>query len=556
MKKYNIITVSIIIVTIIVSSFACLAESIEEFASLGTGLIYEDIEAPSMFDLDFELKNQIDMLKQQNQKQRSDNESDGLASVVDISTSEYFPPIVSQGSLGTCAAFATTYYQFSYAKNEYLDIETTYQNSASPQATYNLVYNKSKGTGSTIASNYNVLKLIGAPTLSQFPYLSQNQNWNRWVNDIDVQREALNVRLKDYYCEELDTAQNPITYDDDWDLMQIKYLLGAGYPLVFGTCWDYEEENSSSFGEIIIRGNYYDAVSTHAMTVVGYNDNVYYDVNENGQIEDAERGAFKVANSHGTSFGNAGFIWVLYDALNVTTQIPGDWESEYNYDRNPFFSGTESDVNELTYIRVDNTKPLFIGELTVSVSAPNKFFASNSAKHTFNSNPDNKITDQFIGLYDGRGEETFTGKLLFPFNDELFTSDVELHSMDCLFTVADTTFNSEQMATSLSYRITDNLGNTIYSYGAFSLGGTINNYSKLINKSLFVDAQPSATEISGGAIKLDRGDVNFDGVINSTDASFILSMSVNNVEYSYAQEFFGDVNKDGAVNARDALAIM
>ena len=554
MKKYNIITVCIIIVTIIISSFACLAEVMEEELSLATGLIYEDVEAPSLFDLDSELKNQLDMLKQQNQKQRSGNESDGLASVVDLSTSEYFPPIASQGDLGTCAAFAATYYQFTYMKNEFLEIESTYQNAASPQATYNLVYNKSKGSGSTILSNYKVLKHIGAPTLSQFPYLSKNQNWNRWVNDINVQREALNVRLENYYCEELDTAQNPITYSDDWDLMQIKYLLGAGYPLVFGTCLDYESEGSS-FGEIIFRGNY-NVQASHAMTVVGYNDNVYFDVNGNNSIEDAERGAFKVANSHGTGYGNNGYIWVLYDAINVTSQIPGNWESEYTCERNPFFSGSESDVNELTYIRVNNTKPLFVGELTVTASKPDKFFASNSTNYTLLSNPNQANSSSFVRLYDGRGEQAFSGKLLFPFNDELFTSETEIHSMICRLSVSDTTFNSAEMATSISYRITDNLGNTINSHGIVSLGSTVNNYSKIIQKKFFIDAEPSATEVSGGAIKLDRGDVNFDGVINSTDSSFILSMAVNNVEYSYAQEFLADANKDGIVNARDALAIM
>lgn len=46
----------------------------------------------------------------------------------------------------------------------------------------------------------------------------------------------------------------------------------------------------------------------HAMTVVGYNDNVYYDLNKNGKIESFEYGAFLVANSWGNNRDNDGFI--------------------------------------------------------------------------------------------------------------------------------------------------------------------------------------------------------------------------------------------------------
>lgn len=60
--------------------------------------------------------------------------------------------------------------------------------------------------------------------------------------------------------------------------------------------------------------------------VVGYDDNKSYDVNRNGIIEECEKGAFKIANSWGEDFGSGGYAWVLYDALNKETTIPGNWE--------------------------------------------------------------------------------------------------------------------------------------------------------------------------------------------------------------------------------------
>lgn len=143
---------------------------------------------------------------------------------------------------------------------------------------------------------------------------------------------------------------------------------------------------------------------------------------------------------------------------------------------------------------------------------------------------------------------------MFPFNIELFTSNTNLHSLYCGFSVSDTLLNNALSTTSLSYRITDNLGNTVYSYGNFSLGNTWNTNCKFINKTFFIDSEPET--IGSYNINLQRGDVNFDSVIDSVDFNLILKISTKSVTYSYAQEFFADVNKDGKVSAVDALAIM
>ena len=47
------------------------------------------------------------------------------------------------------------------------------------------------------------------------------------------------------------------------------------------------------------------------------------DVNGNGKVETAEKGAFKVANSWGTNRHNDGFLWVSYDALNSVSAAGG-----------------------------------------------------------------------------------------------------------------------------------------------------------------------------------------------------------------------------------------
>ena len=74
---------------------------------------------------------------------------------MDNSQSKYFPPIKSQGSVGSCVAWAETYYQFSYTQNKKLNRTATYENSFSPLWTYNFT-NFSDDIGSYDSATYSV----------------------------------------------------------------------------------------------------------------------------------------------------------------------------------------------------------------------------------------------------------------------------------------------------------------------------------------------------------------------------------------------------------------
>jgi len=46
------------------------------------------------------------------------------------------------------------------------------------------------------------------------------------------------------------------------------------------------------------------------MSIVGYDDSIWCDINGNGVAEAAEKGAFKVANSWGTGWGHEGDCYI------------------------------------------------------------------------------------------------------------------------------------------------------------------------------------------------------------------------------------------------------
>ena len=59
------------------------------------------------------------------------------------------------------------------------------------------------------------------------------------------------------------------------------------------------------------------------MTVVGYNDDIWVDINSNGFVDPGEKGAFRIANSWGTGWGEGGFCWMSYDALKNPSAVSG-----------------------------------------------------------------------------------------------------------------------------------------------------------------------------------------------------------------------------------------
>ena len=71
-------------------------------------------------------------------------------------------------------------------------------------------------------------------------------------------------------------------------------------------------------GEQIV-SQMYGTNGSHGMAIVGYNDNIWFDHNFNGNVDEGEMGAFKIVNSWGEDYANGGFIWVSYDALNTNS---------------------------------------------------------------------------------------------------------------------------------------------------------------------------------------------------------------------------------------------
>ncbi len=249
--------------------------------------------------------------------------------VVDNSTSTAFPPIGGQGNLSSCVSWAATYYQMTYENALARGINVSggdNSNIFSPRWTYDFCNGGSNGD-SDPNSTYEVMAKNGAATLAQFPYIGDDSNpasYRAWSLNPAVWRSAINYR----------PSWSSITGSGDSFINSLKTQVAGGRVLTFCTyvqSWDYHEigddpnteaDNSLS-GQFIATYMSTSQKDYHTMTIVGYNDYIWCDINRNGAVDSGEKGAFKIANSRGTGDWNRGFRWVSYDALRSRSTVSG-----------------------------------------------------------------------------------------------------------------------------------------------------------------------------------------------------------------------------------------
>lgn len=262
----------------------------------------------------------------------------------DISEQDAFPTIGYQGNYSSCVAWSTTYYQFTYqiAKLNNLNAKEYSYNRFSPMYVYNLLnYGASYDMGVGIEECYEVLQELGAIRYSEFNHdvsVPSLCEWhaNKWfaVNNQDGSLNydatvsslttALQTRVSSWTVHQFASINisTPITPSDQSAIDEMRSLIYNDNALsVMIKDGEYIRDLPSlptaSNGEKYIR--YFvqnNSGSSHALTIVGYDDTLWCDIDNDGLCDAFELGAFKAANSWGDDWGSDGYVWIPYDALN------------------------------------------------------------------------------------------------------------------------------------------------------------------------------------------------------------------------------------------------
>lgn len=148
----TLLSLSMVLV-FLMSTLSISAYAEEEYDDIALGLLVDDMEI-DYSGINYNLGDAV------------------LPISVDLSTSKSFPCVRSQGRIGSCASWATTYYQFGYQVADMYGWDAKYDTGKqfSPKFTYNIV-NEGNNKGSNMEQNYSILSTQGAVRYSEFaPY--------------------------------------------------------------------------------------------------------------------------------------------------------------------------------------------------------------------------------------------------------------------------------------------------------------------------------------------------------------------------------------------------
>ena len=268
-----------------------------------------------------------------------------LPSRVDNSIHEEWPGIGNQGKNNCCSQEGTIAGMLTYELNVLRRTNAKQAGNRLPAHFSWNFFNSATNNGAEMIHGLETAYEIGIPSEQKYGG-RYAKSVGHWPNGYEVWHEAMKNRIAGYGFLKVDTPESLLTAKA-WIYNHAGILPGTkgGMLTIDGTdVWE-------SPMKVIPKGNHEAGKKIwtdwgpkyggHVMCVVGYDDQIGFDVNNDGKITndvdinndekitlaDYEKGAFIVANSWGKKWGNDGKIYILYRCLMSRADF---------WDRGPF----------------------------------------------------------------------------------------------------------------------------------------------------------------------------------------------------------------------------
>jgi hypothetical protein len=200
---------------------------------------------------------------------------------------QQMPPVLNQGNEGSCVSFSVGYYARS-GEQYYKNSATSYSNSVnvfSPEYLFNQTKTSSDCSGSALITALDFLKSNGICSYQSMPYSSTNGC--ALMPTGSQLTEAAGYKINSYSA----------IYASD--ITAIKTMVASKHPVMTPVSIDANFYNA---GPGYIWNSFSGFYNSHMVTICGYDD---------------AKHAFKAVNSWGTTWGDAGYIWIDYDFLST-----------------------------------------------------------------------------------------------------------------------------------------------------------------------------------------------------------------------------------------------
>ncbi len=269
-----------------------------------------------------------------------------LPEFVDNTTFKQFRPIFNQYG-GSCAQATAIGYIYTYEINVMRNADSSIQDNQYPSGyTWNAV-NGGENNGSWMSSGWDVIKNNGIPNVTTYAGQTGSGqyylDYSRYMTGYEKYYSGMKNSLANQFTMRTTTAAGIQTLKQ-WLYDHARGQFPGGLVTfacnISGASFATLSPGSSQAGKKVLTKM--GTTGGHGMTIAGYDDNITYDYNGDGQIttdvdinndgivdvKDWEKGAVLVVNSWGSYWQDGGKVWMMYKVLADSDAQGGIWSQQ------------------------------------------------------------------------------------------------------------------------------------------------------------------------------------------------------------------------------------